>query len=330
MRALVGGRDYSLSEFDRVTQARRQAGSAFKPIVWTAALQAGIPLTTLLGDSTADYQPADRISLPVGPLNLREALRVSSNRAAVALGERVGVSAVIEEARILGLTTPIGEYPSTVLGAAAVEPLELVLAYAAFANGGDRIEPRFIDHVESAAGLVLWQAPVTRSAALTPGVAYMMTSLLSDVVDRGTGMAARREVPADLPLFGKTGTTNDAQDVWFVGATPELVGAVWLGYDQPRSLGKSASGGRLAAPVFGRVLRSYYMLRPKPLPWLQPPELEVRDVDLASGGLAIVGCPPDRVARELFLPGTAPQDCPEHHGGVVGLMDKVGRWLGSH
>ncbi|TMA17026.1 MAG: hypothetical protein E6J85_17545 [Deltaproteobacteria bacterium] len=330
VRALVGGRDYSLSEFDRVTQARRQAGSAFKPIVWTAALQAGIPLTTLLGDSTADYQPADRISLPVGPLNLREALRVSSNRAAVALGERVGVSAVIEEARILGLTTPIGEYPSTVLGAAAVEPLELVLAYAAFANGGDRIEPRFIDHVESAAGLVLWQAPVTRSAALTPGVAYMMTSLLSDVVDRGTGMAARREVPADLPLFGKTGTTNDAQDVWFVGATPELVGAVWLGYDQPRSLGKSASGGRLAAPVFGRVLRSYYMLRPKPLPWLQPPELEVRDVDLASGGLAIVGCPPDRVARELFLPGTAPQDCPEHHGGVVGLMDKVGRWLGSH
>src|SRR5438874_4738032 len=219
VRALVGGRDYSLSEFDRVTQARRQAGSAFKPIVWTAALQAGIPLTTLLGDSTA---------------------------------------------------------------------------------------------------------------ALTPGVAYMMTSLLSDVVDRGTGMAARREVPADLPLFGKTGTTNDAQDVWFVGATPELVGAVWLGYDQPRSLGKSASGGRLAAPVFGRVLKTYYSRRPPPLPWIQPPELEDREVDLASGGLAIVGCPPDRVARELFLPGTAPQDCPEHHGGVVGLMDKVGRWLGSH
>ncbi|MFL5393118.1 MAG: penicillin-binding protein 1A [Myxococcales bacterium] len=330
VRALVGGRDYALSEFDRVTQARRQPGSAFKPIVWSAALQAGIPLTTLLGDSLTDYQPADRISMPVGPLNLREALRVSSNRAAVALGEKVGVPSVIEEAQILGLTTPIPDYPSTVLGAAAVSPLELTVAYAAFANGGDRVEPRFIDRVESAAGLVLWQAPVTRSAALTPGVAYLMTSVLSDVVERGTGMAARKEGPLDVPLFGKTGTTNDAQDVWFVGATPELAGAVWLGYDQPRSLGKHASGGRLAAPVFGRVLKTYYTLRAKPLPWMRPPEIEERDVDLASGGLAIAGCPPDRVARELFLPGTAPQDCQEHHGGVIGLIDKVGRWLGSH
>jgi penicillin-binding protein 1A len=208
--------------------------------------------------------------------------------------------------------------------------MELVLAYAAFANGGDRVEPRFIDRVESPAGLVLWQSPVSRSAALTPGVAYLMTSVLSDVVERGTGMAARREGPRDVPLFGKTGTTNDSQDVWFVGATPDLVGAVWLGYDQPRSLGKSASGGRFAAPVFGRVLKAYYMLRPPPLPWIRPPELEDREVDLASGGLAIAGCPPERVARELFLPGTAPQDCPEHHGGVVGLIDKVGRWLGSH
>src|SRR5947209_8073790 len=254
VRALVGGRDYALSQFDRVTQARRQAGSAFKPIVWSAALQTGIPLTTLLGDSTTDYQPADHISLSAGPLNLREAMRVSSNRAAVALGERVGVPTVIEEARILGLTTPIPEYPSTILGAAAVEPLELTLAYAAFANGGDRVEPRFIDRVESAAGLVLWQAPVSRSAAITPGIAYMMASVLGDVVDRGTGVAARKEGPPDVPMFGKTGTTNDSQDVWFVGATPELVASVWLGYDQPRTLGKSATGGRLAAPVFGRVL----------------------------------------------------------------------------
>ena len=107
--------------------------------------------------------------------------------------------------------------------------------------------------------------------------------------------------------------------------TPELVGAVWLGYDQPRSLGRSASGGRLAAPVFGRVLKTYYTLHAKPLPWMRPLEIEERDVDLASGGLAIAGCPPDRVGRELFLPGTAPQDCQEHHGGVIGLIDKVGR-----
>jgi 1A family penicillin-binding protein len=330
VRALVGGRDYSLSEFDRVTQARRQAGSAFKPIVWSAALSAGIPLTTLLGDSSTDYQPADRISMPVGPLNLREALRVSSNRAAVALGEKVGVPAVIDEARVLGLTTPIADYPSTVLGTAAVEPLELARAYAAFANGGQRVEPRFIDRVESAAGRMLWQTPISRSSALTPGVAYLMTSVLSDVVDRGTGMAARAAAPPDVPMFGKTGTTNDAQDVWFVGATPELVGAVWLGYDQPRPLGKHASGGRFAAPVFGRVLKSYYTFaHPPPAPWGRPPELEERDVDLSTGGLAISGCPPEQVARELFVPGTAPPDCPEHHGGVAGFFDKVGRWFGS-
>jgi penicillin-binding protein 1A len=330
VRALVGGRDYSLSEFDRVTQARRQPGSAFKPIVWSAALSSGIPLTTLLGDSDADYQPADRISMPVGPLNLREALRVSSNRAAVALGEKVGVPAVIDEARILGLTTPIPDYPSIVLGSAGVEPLELTRAYAAFANGGGRVEPRFLESVESAAGRLLWQTPVSRLTALTPEVAYLMTSVLSDVVDRGTGMAARAAAPPDVPMFGKTGTTNDAQDVWFVGATPDLVASVWLGYDQPRPLGKHASGGRLAAPVFGRVLKSYYTsLHPPPAPWTRPPDLEERDVDLASGGLAISGCPPDRVARELFVPGTAPQDCQEHHGGVTGFFDKVGRWFGS-
>ena len=120
--------------------------------------------------------------------------------------------------------------------------------------------------MESAAGLVLWQAPVSRSAAITPGIAYMMASVLGDVVDRGTGVAARKEGPPDVPMFGKTGTTNDSQDVWFVGATPELVASVWLGYDQPRTLGKSATGGRLAAPVFGRVLKRYYALRPKPAP----------------------------------------------------------------
>src|SRR5256885_14716565 len=120
-----------------------------------------------------------------------------------------------------------------------------------------------------------------------------MTSVLSDVVENGTGMAARREGPPGVPLFGKTGTTNDAQDVWFVGATPELVSAVWLGYDQPRSPGKSASGGRLAAPVVGRVLRTYYSRRIPPLPWVQPPELEGRQGDLASGGLAVGRGPPE-------------------------------------
>jgi penicillin-binding protein 1A len=330
VRALVGGRDYAMSEFDRATQARRQPGSAFKPIVWAAALDAGIPLSTLLAPDGGDYQPADRITLPVGPLNLREALRVSSNRAAVALGNRVGIAKVIEQARALGITTPIPEYPSTLLGAAEVMPVELVAAYAAFSNGGMRITPRFMTAVEGRLGEILWLPPVEMATAVQPGVAYLMTTLLRDVVERGTGMAARSEGPPGVPLAGKTGTTNDAQDVWFVGGTPELAGAVWLGYDKPRPLGPSSSGGRLAAPVFGRILREYYRNRPAPEPWTQPPDLEDREIDVASGGLAIAGCPPDRVGRELFLPGTAPPDCTEHHGGVLGFFDRVSRWLSTH
>ena len=330
VRALVGGRDYAMSEFDRATQARRQPGSAFKPIVWAAALDSGIPLSTLLTADDGDYQPADRITLPAGPLNLREALRVSSNRAAVALGTRVGVPRVIDQAHALGVTSPIPDFPSSLLGAGEVVPIELVAAYAAFANGGMRITPRFVTAVEGPTGNVLWVPSVEMKTAVEPGVAYLMTSVLTDVVERGTGAAARAEGPAGVPLAGKTGTTNDAQDVWFVGSTPELSGAVWLGYDRPRSLGRSASGGRLAAPVFGRILREYYRKRPAPEAWARPSDLEERDVDVASGGLAIAGCPSDHVARELFLPGTAPPDCTEHHGGVIGFFDKVSRWMSTH
>src|SRR6266851_9298102 len=281
VRALVGGRDYTLSEFDRATQARRQPGSAFKPIVWAAALDVGIPR-------------------------------------------------VIEQAHALGITTPIPEFPSTLLGAGEVAPIEMAAVFAAFANGGMRIAPRFVTGVESREGNVLWLPSVEMKTAVQPGVAYLMTSVLTDVVERGTGAAARAEGPPGVPLAGKTGTTNDAQDVWFVGGTPELSGAVWLGYDRPRSLGPSASGGRLAAPVFGRILREYYRKRPAPAPSDRPGDLEERDVDVASGGLAIAGCPPERVARELFLPGTAPPDCTEHHGGVIGFFDRVSRWMSSH
>jgi len=329
VRALVGGRDYAMSEFDRATQARRQPGSAFKPIVWAAALESGIPLSTLLAEGGGDYQPADRITLPAGPLNLREALRVSSNRAAVALGTRVGVPRVIDQAHALGISTPLPDFPSTLLGAGEVVPIELAAAYASFGNGGMRITPRFVTAVEGPGGNVLWVPTLEMKTALQPGVAYLMTSVLTDVVERGTGTAARAEGPPGVPLAGKTGTTNDAQDVWFVGGTPELSGAVWLGYDRPRPLGPSASGGRLAAPVFGRILRDYYRKRPAPEPWARPGDLEERDIDLASGGLAIAGCPPDRVGRELFLPGTAPQDCTEHHGGVLGFFDKVSRWMST-
>jgi penicillin-binding protein 1A len=329
VRALVGGRDYRLSEFDRVTQAHRQPGSTFKPFVWTAALQAGVPISTLLdtSQSIADYDPADGQMPSDHPLNLREALRLSSNRAAVALGERIGLQSVIDAARSCGISSPIPPWPASFLGAAELTPLELIAAFAPFANGGLRVAPRFIDEVTNATGDLLWREPIEVASALPPGLSFLMASLLADVIDRGTGAAARSALGRKLPALGKTGTTNGAQDVWFVGATPDLVAGVWLGFDKPRPIGPAATGGRLAAPLWGRVVAAYSRGKPVPAPWAAPDGLEQHDIDVRTGGLATDGCPPNQVAREYFLGGTAPaNDCPEHAGGVAGFLQRtIGR-----
>ena len=331
VRALVGGRDYQLSEFDRATQARRQAGSTFKAFVWTAAFQAGVPASALV-DTTRplpDYAPADGQAPLDRRVTVREGLRISSNRAAVALGEHVGVQKVIDAARACGIADPIPAYPASFLGAADVVPIALVAAFAPFANGGLRVAPRFIDEVRSAKGEVVFHEPVTTAAALDPGVAFLMSSLLEDVVERGTGMAARAGLPAALPVLGKTGTTNAAQDVWFIGATPQLVAGVWLGFDQPRPLGAGATGGRLAAPVFARVLSAWERGQALPPAWSPPPGIETHEVDIRTGGLATSGCPREQVALEWYLPGTAPgADCSEHAGGLTGFLQRtVSRWF---
>jgi penicillin-binding protein 1A len=345
VRALVGGRDYALSQFDRVTQAKRQAGSAFKPIVYAAAVEAGIsPAEPLVGPGAdaagtyddGGYRPADHTADSV-TLDMREALRVSSNRAAVALGTRVGAGRVVEEAHGLGITTPIKPYPSTFLGAADVIPLEMVSSYTAFASGGTTVKPRLIRRVEDARGRVLWESRPERKYALAPGVAFVVTSLMRDVVDRGTGVGARQAgLPYAVPAAGKTGTTNEAADVWFIGFTPDLVAGVWLGFDKPQAILSSASGGGLAAPVWGRVLAGYYRTHAAPLPWTQPSDVTSRQIDRATGKLATAACPQDSVRTEFFINGTEPTEtCPLHPedgglgGAVEGLWGKVRGWLGG-
>lgn len=327
VRALVGGRDYQLSEFDRVTQAQRQAGSTFKAFVWTAALESGVPISALIDLSKAppgEYVPADGQAPADHPLNLREALRISSNRAAVALGDRAGAAKVAEVARACGIQEQIPPYPSSYLGATAVTPLELVAAFAPFANGGARVLPRFIDEVRSASGAVLWTEPAATLPALDPAVAFLMTTLLQDAVTNGTGAAARKGLPPELPVLGKTGTTNDAQDVWFVGATPDLVAGVWLGFDQPRSLGPAASGGRLAAPVWARAIAAWQRGKPIPPPWTPPPGVEQHDIDIRTGGLATAACPRAQVAPEWFLRGVVPGECAQHQPS---LLQRVTGWF---
>ena len=249
---------------------------------------------------------------------MREALRISANRATVELGTRVGYATVIGAARALGIGSGIRAFPSTFLGAAEVSPLELTAAYAPFANGGAHVRPRLIARVEAPDGHVLWQAPIDRSPALDPGVAFVMASLLRTAVDGGTGRGARVQgLPAELPFLGKTGTTNDAQDVWFVGATPDLVATAWLGFDRPRPIARKAAGGRLAAPIVGRVLRDHYRRHPLPAPWAPPATVLLRDVDTTTGKLATGDCPRHHVVRDFVLASSAPgEECPAHRSAL--------------
>jgi penicillin-binding protein 1A len=326
--ALVGGRDFSTSQFDRVMHARRQAGSAFKPIVYSAALQRGIPITDpLIGPGvetteSLDYRPADHVSDTL-VMDMRAALRTSSNRAAVALGQRTGVAHVAAHAKELGLTTPVHPYPSTFLGAAEVVPLELVAAYAPYANGGMAVRPRLIRRVVDHQGRVVFESRPERHWVMSPAVAFLTASLMRDVVDRGTGSGVRSAgLPWSIPAAGKTGTTNDATDVWFVGATPDVVAGVWLGFDRPQRILHGASGGGLAAPVWGRVMAGYYRSRPAPAAWSPPADVVTATVDVRSGRLATAACPGEEVRTEYFVQGTVPTEhCPLH-------PDDFGRWFG--
>jgi penicillin-binding protein 1A len=335
--ALVGGRSFALSQFDRVRQARRQSGSAFKPFVFAAALGEGIPITTTLVGPGAeeydgDYVPADHVA-DTANVDMREAMRLSSNRAAVALGERVGIGRVVQVARGLGLTTDIPEYPSTVLGAADVVPLEFVAAYATFANGGELVTPRLITRVEDGHGRVIWESRVERRPVLSPEVAFLTLELMKEVVDRGTGSGVRRAgLPYGVPAAGKTGTTNESADAWFVGVTPEIAAGVWIGFDRPQRIMRSASGGgALAAPVWGRVMAEYYQGRSIPAGWTPPLDLVAVDIDRETGFLAGSMCPTDQVRREWFLRDTEPtRRCPLHpEPGVEGWFQRRARGIGG-
>lgn len=336
VRALVGGRDFAESQFNRATQARRQPGSAFKPIVYAAAFERGLTPTTRLetspvvieGAGTATWRPGDHIADSVETLTAREAVTVSSNNAAVRVGRWAGEDRVAAMGRRLGLTTPIPSYPSIHLGSAEVIPLELVAAYAAFGNGGYRVAPRLIGRVEDDEGNVLWNAPTGRRQVLDAGVAFLTLTLMEDVVNRGTA-AIIRDRGFWQPAAGKTGTTNDGKDVWFVGMTPDVVAGVWLGFDRPANIIAGGSGGRLAAPVWADVMKEVYEERSSPAPWLPPANIVSAQVDTETGALATGDCPRDQVRIEYYLVGTEPtESCPLHgESGVERFFEGLWRNL---
>jgi penicillin-binding protein 1A len=296
VRALVGGRDYDDSNFDRVWQGMRQPGSAFKPFVYLAALERSIPPTRRIDDAPVQvrlarnqtWSPRNYTGRYDGPITVREALTRSKNTVTVRLSQELGMPAVIETARQMGITTPIPNVPSTALGSAEVRPIDLVRAYAAFANGGMLPEPYVIEKIEDRHGTVVYQSEPQRDRVVDPAAAYVLTTMLRDVVDRGTGTPVRAAGYRG-PAAGKTGTTNGATDIWFVGYTPELVGAVWFGLDRPRTIVREASGGTIAAPVWGRMMSRISRDGGE---FTMPRGVVTETVDRATGYVVDPACPP--------------------------------------
>lgn len=317
--ALVGGRNYVQSSFNRAMNAVRQPGSAFKPIVYAEALRDSLPPNAIIPDTAlaifmpngAIYRPQDDDGRYLGPLTMREALVKSRNSVAVQLGLRAGIDSVAALALRLGIDTPIAPYPSSAIGATALRPIELVAAYTVFDNLGAVVEPRFIDRIEDRAGRTVWQPrPRAPRFALDPRVAFIVRDMLRDVVTRGTATAVRRYVPERIPVAGKTGTTNDNTDAWFVGMTPDVVAGVWVGFDQPKTIAAhGAAGGALAAPVWGEMIARYYSEGRAPGSWDDPPAgLITAQLDRDTGQIAAPSTPPDKRYTEYFIDGTQPQD----------------------
>jgi penicillin-binding protein 1A len=337
IRALIGGRDFKDSKFNRATQALRQPGSVFKPFVFTAALASGIPASHVIFDAPIMLEQADgsvwapRNFSPEfsGPMTLRDALRRSVNIVTIQLAREVGIETVAQYAHRMGLETPIPRVPSISIGAADVIPLQMAEAYTAFANHGLRTRPRAILRVEDAEGRLLWETKTEQERVVEPLVAAIATDMLRTVVDHGTAANTVRgrggsNLPYNIPAGGKTGTTNDGTDVWFVGFTPDLLAAVWLGFDMPRTIIPNAQGGLYAAPVWADFMRGVYVgddaLRPTPMPWQMPEGIITRRVDRLTGKLATEWCPQDRAYTEYFIPGTEPNEaCDVERPGLFGV-----------
>ncbi len=326
--AMVGGRDFNDSKYNRAVQARRQPGSTFKPLVYTAALRAGHPWSEIVLDNPISvemlpgeppWEPQNYDSRFSGPMSLKEAFYQSRNIPAINLGMEIGAQAVIGEAARFGISTPIPPYPSIHIGSADVYPIELIAAYSAFATMGTRTAPFAIERVEDRNGNTLW-APRPRSETIMDStLAWLMLDGLRDVVRRGTAHAAVGS-QFTIPAGGKTGTTNDYTDVWFVGFTPDLVAGLWIGMDKPERIMDNAQGGRLAAPAWTAMMKDIYERRPAPTPWVRPDGLTFVEVDRQSGERFSPFCPRDSISVESFLPGTEPREyCRIHDpwgGGV--------------
>ena len=321
IRALSGGRQYERGTFNRALDAHRQPGSAFKPFVYAAAMAAGYTPSSEVDDDPIDvlqgrevWSPANYNDDYSGRITFRRALIRSANAATVRVSQAVGIPRVIETAKRNGIVSQMPNVPSMALGTLDVTPIELVTAYAPFANGGFRVRPRLVRSISTADETPIWQDEDVREGnhvpVMDPRDAYQVTSMLQSVVDYGTGKVVR-DYGAKGLIAGKTGTTNSGTDVWFVGYTPTVVAGFWFGFDNPAPIGGDASGGRLAAPAWAEFYINGWREYAPATAWNPPPGMSMRIIDPTTGYLANEWCPATR--NEYYKPGTEPTiQCPIH------------------
>ncbi|MGH7860396.1 MAG: penicillin-binding transpeptidase domain-containing protein, partial [Candidatus Binatia bacterium] len=323
IRAMVGGRAYQTSQFNRVTQARRQPGSIFKPIVFLAAFEEEerraareyLPTRRLQDEpfvwryDAVAWEPKNYRGLYHGEVSLRDALELSLNSATARLAAELGIDRVREMAIRLGFSERLPPLPSLVLGSVEVTPFAVAQAFSAIANLGFRPEVASIRTVLDGEGQALVRNPMRAEQVVSPRVAYLVTNLMEGVVDRGTARAVRA-AGVDVPLAGKTGTTNEGRDAWFVGFTSDLLAVVWVGFDRESPLG--LSGAEAALPIWIEFMKSVIRGHP-PAPFLVPPGIQKAAIDPASGQLATARCP--ETLEESFLEGGAPIDFCRLHPG---------------
>jgi 1A family penicillin-binding protein len=325
---MIGGRDYADSRFNRATQALRQPGSTFKPFIYLAALKEGhLPTETLVDEPTtyslpdgSSWSPQNYDGEYSGEVTLREALARSINVPAVKLLDAVGPRRVIDVARACGISSRIPPYLSIALGSAEVTLQEIVYAYAVFANQGLRPEPLFVTRVVDKDGTVLEEnRPKTREAFDAAPI-YVLTDMLETVMTSGTGARAR-SMGLTVPVAGKSGTTNDYSDAWFLGYTPEIVTGVWVGFDERKPIGGRMSGSVAALPAWTDIMKAATTTR-EATSFATPRGVVFRQVCAVTGLLARSGCPDTR--RETFVAGEEPTlECREHGGGLLDEADRA-------
>lgn len=320
IHAMMGGRGYDTTQFNRCTQAFRQPGSVFKPFVFLAAFEhtrhgrQPITPTTRVQDEPFQWRFENKVWSPAnygkkyhGTVSAREALEKSLNAATTRLAHEVGLAPIIDVARRMGIESPIPPYPSVILGTAEVSPLEVARAFAVLANSGLRTAPLSIREVLDRHGRRIERRPVEVDQVIAPDTAYLVTRMMEGVLDRGTAGRARR-MGFTRPAAGKTGTTNDYRDAWFVGFTPNLLAVVWVGFDRRTDL--NLAGSEAALPIWTEFMKKATASLPA-VSFKAPPGIAVVRVDPQSGQLSTPNCP--RSVDEAFYRGMEPRgSCPLH------------------